>query len=136
MSRAIRNAAVCGLVVVVATLMGPGVCRAATTFQVAQGWDLFQTDPTGTTFPGLGNLMGVPLGTFDFDNTFGRNIGVQNVGNTDTIIERDSIALGAAPGPSPATIPIAMDALHLETVVPVNFNGNGLDTYFVTLQSE
>jgi hypothetical protein len=97
---------------------------------VAPGWDLFATDPTGTSFPGLGNLHGVPLGTFDFDNFFGRGIGVQNVGNTDTIIER-LLAATSVSGP----IPITLVALQLETVAPVNFAGNGLDNYFITLQS-
>ena len=38
---------------------------------IAPGWDLFQTDPNNTSFPGLGNLHGVPEGFFDFGGTIG-----------------------------------------------------------------
>jgi hypothetical protein len=143
MLRAIRNAAVCVLVVVVATLVRPAEGRAATTFNVAPGWDLFQTDPTATTFPGLGNLMGVPLGTFNFNGTQNGNVplpgnpGNVATGGTDTIIERLTAAIPPSPpgAGSMATINLAMVALQLETVTPVNFSGLGLDNYFVTLQA-
>src|SRR5262249_3909258 len=77
---------------------------------------------------------GVPLGTFDFDNLLGRNLGVQTVGITDTIIERTTAATVGGAGQT-ATVPLIMNALQLETTVPVNFAGNGLDNYFITLQS-
>jgi hypothetical protein len=129
-----RRVIASGLVGFIA-LMAPSVGKAST-FDVAAGWDLFKTDPAGTSFPGLGPLMGVPEGTFDFNNTFGRGIGVQNVGDTDTIIQRTAPAIASpqAAGGT-ATVGLLMQALQLETVVPVNFAGNGVDNYFVTLQS-
>jgi hypothetical protein len=132
--RSTRRAVFCGLVGFIA-LMSPCVVKAST-FDVAAGWDLFKTDPAGTSFPGLGSLMGVPEGTFDFNNTFGRGIGVQNVGDTDTIIQRTAAAIPGSPvAGSTATVGLLMQALQLETVTPVNFGGAGLDNYFVTLQS-
>jgi hypothetical protein len=79
--------------------------------------------------------MGVPLGTFDFDNLLGRGLGVQNVGNADTILERTAAAVASpmAAGGT-ATVGLLMNALQLETVAPVN-PGTGLDNYFITLQS-
>jgi len=139
--RVMKDAAIYGLVGAVAVLVAPGVGRAATTFNVNAGWDLFQTDPTGTTFPGLGNLTGVSLGTFNFsgtqngNNPLGRNIGVQNVGATDTIVERTAAAIPLPPlvAGASATIPLTMVALQLQTVTPMNFMGLGLDNYFITL---
>jgi hypothetical protein len=132
----IRSVVICGLVGAATALFTPGVSRAGTVYDVAQGWDLFQTDPAGTTFPGLGNLMGVPLGSFDFDNTFGRGIGVKPTGTTDTIISRlDVVAPVSHVAGASGTTRLLMNALQLETVVPVNFGGLGLDNYFVTLQS-
>ncbi len=122
------------LVGVLAALAASGRSEAGTTFMVAEGWDLFETVPVETQFTGLGPLMGVPLGTYDFDTTFGRNIGVQNVGLTDTIIERDGVAIAPTQtAGASATIPIAMDRLQLETVSPVNFAGNGVANYYITL---
>jgi hypothetical protein len=108
-----------------AILLTPGEGRAA--FDVAAGYDLFQTQP-GTTFTGLGALTGVPLGTFNF----GGSIGVQNVGLTDTILQRTSAVTGSSG--STGTSNLVMNALQLETVAPVNI-GAGLNNYFVTLQS-
>jgi hypothetical protein len=124
-----------GLALTMALLLGPGLASAATTFHVAEGWDLFET-VSPTTFPGLGDLQGVPLGTFNFDNIFGRGLGVQNVGPTDTIVQRDADAIAAvqAAGQT-AAIPLEMLVLQLESVALVDFAGNGLDHYFVTLQS-
>src|SRR5262245_16315266 len=53
----------------------------ASTFNVAQGRDLFSSDP----------ILGVPIVSFDFNNTLGRNIGAKNPGNTDTIISRQDV---------------------------------------------
>jgi hypothetical protein len=119
-----------GLLALVAGSAAP----ARADFNVAQGWDLFATDAGSTSFPGLGNLMGVPLGTFDFGNEFGRGLGVQNTGTADSIVQRLQAAQVAGAGQS-ATINVQIVALQLETTAPVNFNGNGLDNYFVTLQS-
>jgi PEP-CTERM motif len=116
-----------GLVWTVAGLWAPSVVKAD--FDVAPGFDLFQTTAP-TNFPGLGPLQGVPLGTHDF----GGAIGVQNTGDTDTIIQRLSNAAGAGPGAT-ANSGLLMAALQLETTSPVNFGGGGVDNYFVTLQS-
>jgi hypothetical protein len=105
----------------------------ADSVSVAAGYDLFQT-MAGTSFPGLGDLMGVPLGTYNF----GGGIGKQNVGMTDTIIQRLQAATVTAPGAIPypvtaATINLSVLSLQLETTQKVNFNNNGLAYYFVTL---
>jgi len=103
----------------------------ADSVSVAPGYDLFETIPDASNFPGLGGLMGVPLGTFDF----GGAIGNQNVGTTDTIIQRLQAATVTAP-PYPVTAPtigLFVAALQLETTQLVDYKGNGLDNYFVTL---
>ena len=97
---------------------------------VSAGWDLFATDSNGTSLPGLGQMEGVPLGTFNF----GGAIGVENAQNTDTIIERLAAATPASV-PGSATINIQVDALQLKTVDSVNFNGDGNASYYLTLQS-
>src|SRR5205823_1556047 len=94
---------------------------------VSAGYDLFASIE-GTSFPGLGPLMGVPLGTFDFGS------GPVPVGNTDTIVHRLSDVTVAAVGDM-GTTRLEMVALQLESVAAVDFAGNGLDHYFVTLQS-
>ena len=99
-------------------------------FEVAAGYDLFQST-AASSFPGLGNLQGVALGTYNF----GGAIGVQNTGNTDTIIQRLSNAVASPNGVGgTASVSLQMVALQLETVAPVD-PGTGLDNYFVTLQS-
>jgi hypothetical protein len=141
-ARMIRHASAYGLAGVIAVLAAPGLSRAATAFTVAAGWDLFQTDPAQTTFPGLGNLMGVPLGNFNFAGNQNGNIplpgnpGNVNVNPTDTILERTAAAVASPQaGGGTATVPLVMVGLQLETTAPVNFGGAGLDNYFVTLQS-
>ena len=91
---------------------------------VLTGWDLLETQ-VGTTFDGA-PFVGVPLGTYNFGGT----IGVQNVGNTDTIIQR----LSTVTAPS-GTTPLQMDALQLESATPVSLGGGPLGFYFITLQS-
>jgi hypothetical protein len=132
-ARSIKHVGFFALVVAVTTMASPGTSRAD--FNVAPGWDLFTTEAAGTSFTGLGPLMGVPLVTFDFDNTFGRGLGVKGVDNADTIVRRDLPVIGTGGPPPFGSSPLTMVALQLETVVPVNFAGNGLDNYFVTLQS-
>ncbi len=90
---------------------------------VLPGFDLLQTQ-SGTTFAGV-PFVGVPLNTYNFGGT----IGVRNVGNADTIVQR----LQTANAPS-QIIPIQMVALQLMSAVPVDF-GLGLGFYFITLQS-
>ena len=94
---------------------------------VDAGYDLFASAP-GTSFPGLGLLVGVPLGTFNFGS------GPVPVGNADTIAHRLSDVTVAVVGNTGVT-PLQLLALQLETAAPVNFAGNGLDNYFMTLQS-
>ena len=126
--RSLRMVSVCGVFGLAAILLTPGESRAG--FHVAAGYDLFQTDSSGTSITGLGNLMGVPLGTYNF----GGSIGVQNVGNADTIIQRTMDVTGSGAG-STGSSPLVMQALQLETMAPINFMGLGLTNYFVTLQS-
>jgi len=106
----------------------------ADTVSVAVGYDLFESVGNASNFPGLGSLMGVPIGNYNF----GGAIGLQNVGNTDTIIQRLQAATVTAPGAitypvTAPTIGLSVAALQLETTQPVNFGGFGLDNYFVTL---
>jgi hypothetical protein len=108
------------LAISVAVSLDVGVSHAAT---IAPGFDLFETIPADTTFTGLGNLMGVPLVTFNFGGT----VGVQNTGATDTIIQRTAAATVASPPGTATAISIAVVALQLETVTPVNFMGDGLN---------
>ena len=96
--------------------------------EVLPGFDLLETQP-GTTFIGI-PFLGVPLGGFDF----GGSIGMQGVGNADTIVRRLDTASVALP-PGADTIPIELVALQLVSVVPIDL-GLGVGPYFVTLQSE
>jgi hypothetical protein len=102
--------------------------NSASAASVAVGWELYSTDATKASFPGLGNLMGVPLGTYDFGS------GAKNTAATDTIIQRTSAAIIAS-SPGTATANTQVVALQLETTAPVNFSGFGLDNYFMTLQA-
>lgn len=111
-------------------------CQAGpTTFQVAQGWSLLETDPTQSSFEGLGNLKGVPLGTYNFGTApDGNMVGTVNTGMTDTIIQRLQTATAPTQmAGASATINIQMVALQLETVNQVNYLGNGMNNYFITL---
>jgi hypothetical protein len=94
---------------------------------VSPGWDLFESQ-SGTTFTGLGDLKGVPLMNFNF----GGVIGNQQVGPTDTIIQRTGTAIATMDNQT-VSVAIQFVALQLETAAPVNFMGNGADNYFVTL---
>jgi hypothetical protein len=114
------------LAIGIALAAGPGRCRAGG-LTVDKGYDLFQTT-TGSSFPGLGNLIGVPLGKFNF------GAGAVGVGTTDTIIQRLNNVTVAAAGDTGSTN-LLVNALQLETAMKVNFMGKGLDDYFVTLQS-
>jgi hypothetical protein len=76
---------------------------------VDPGFDLF-TFPD-TSFDGV-VWAGVPLGTYNF----GGSIGVQNVGNTDTIVRR----LGTSG--TGQTVPLQVDALQLVSATP-SFGG-------------
>lgn len=116
----------------------PVVMRAD--FIVAPGWDLWVTDPGATKLGGAA-FEGVPLGEFNFEDS----VGVQDVGNTDTIIRRLEPAVVGGPGET-ATMPIEMVALQLRSVEPIDlFPGNqppeGPDqcppgVYYATLQTD
>ena len=112
------------LAAVIVVLVGGGAVKGD--WIVAQGWDLFNTQP-GTNFMGVG-FEGVPLGTFDF----GPPIGPQATGDTDTIVERLGDAIVGGPGQTD-TIDIEIVALQLVSVAPVDF-GAGLGFHYVTLQ--
>lgn len=115
-----------------AGLAAPSQSRADST-PVAAGYDLFQTDPSGTSFDfgatyGTQSLMGVPLGTVPSSllglssppapaNTY--------VGMTDTIVERNQ-----AVTTNGGTTTLTMVALQLESVNAVDASGDHL---FVTL---
>src|SRR5438132_1587963 len=107
---------VCGLIACALCFWEPSAVHAGT---IAPGWDLFQTDPT-SNFVGFGSLKGVPLGTFNF----GGSIGVQNTGNTDTIIHRLASASGVS---SSQGIQVEMVALQSESANPINCSGFGID---------
>jgi hypothetical protein len=107
------------------------LCRAQSLGgTVDAGYDLFQTAP-GTFFTDPNTmtpipLIGDPLGSYNF------GAGAQNVGNTDTIVQRLGTAnfANGNPAANMDTIPIQLVALQLQT--PVAVNGHFL---FVTLQS-
>jgi PEP-CTERM motif len=124
--RSLRMVSACGVFGLAAILLMPTEGRAG--FDVAPGYDLFQTVPT-TYFPPLGALTGVPLGTYNF----GGSVGLQNTGTADTIIQRTTAATGSVS--TPGTSPLVVDALQLETASPTSFNGGPIGNYFVTLQS-
>jgi hypothetical protein len=93
--------------------------------QVGSGYNNFDTQTTGsppTMFDGV-PWQGVPIGTFDF----GGSLGVQNVGNTDTIMQRTGTAtLGES-------FNLTVLALQLQTVTPVSLGGGPLGYYYATL---
>jgi len=122
-NRTLRSVVALAFVVLAATSAAPRV-RADT---VLAGYDLFQTDAANTNFNGV-PFMGVPIGLFNF----GGSIGVQNVGNTDTIVQRLS-SVTAPPGGS-GTSSLIMQAPQLETTAPPTAFGP-LANYFIPLQS-
>jgi hypothetical protein len=70
-----------------------------------------------------------PLGTYDFGGT----IGVQNVGNTDTIMSRPTDIVCSAGSTLPFTADLV--ALQLRSVDQVSIFGGPVGYYYVTLQS-
>jgi hypothetical protein len=85
---------------------------------VLPGWDLFQTVPSMTydnnPMLNLGNLQGVPLNTYNF----GGSIGTQNVGLTDTIVQRMQTVT------TTGTTTLQVDALQLQSVNTIPALGN------------
>ncbi len=118
---------IAGLGLVVVALATPSAVQASLT--VHSGWDLFVTGSgshdllTGTYW------QGVPLGTYDF----GGSIGVQDVGMTDTIVQRLTGATAPSYNSWAPTISVVMDALQLETATPTSLLGGPFGNYFVTL---
>src|SRR5882762_3335360 len=99
-----------GVAFVMVFLAAGGVCQA-TPFSVVLGSDYLASIPGASSFPGLGTLMGVPLGGA--------------LGNTDTIVQRQAEAV--FPGTPTTTAPsirAVLTTLQLETTAPVNFGGN------------
>lgn len=125
-NRSVLKALLLGLSVAVSAWFQP---TARADWVVKAGYDLFQTVAVDTSFPELGNLMGVPLGSFDF----GPPVGTVPTGPTDTIVQRLSDHTVPSVAGSSGTSDIVLRALQLETVPPLDFLGNGLDNYFVTL---
>jgi hypothetical protein len=122
-----KNKSMRHVMILAATSALTGLClpipsRADT---VDAGYDLFTTVEAGTFFDGIGNLQGVPLNTYNF----GGSIGVQNVGNTDTIVQRlqNVTATGSTS--------LQLDALQLESVNAVFGSIPGIATpyAFITL---
>lgn len=111
-----------------AALACPSISRGQP-YTIAPGWDLFTTATPPTMFDNI-PFQGVPLGTFNF----GGSIGIQNVGNTDTIIQRLTPITGSSGGTVSFTADLA--ALQLVSVNPVSIGGGPVGYYFLTLQSE
>src|SRR5664279_1702134 len=99
-----RIAVIAAGVALVASVSSHSVSAAS----VAVGWELYSTDATKASFPALGNMMGVPQGTFDFGS------GAKNTNTTDTIIQRTSAATIAS-SPGTATANTKVVAFQLET---------------------
>jgi hypothetical protein len=97
---------------------------------VLPGYDLLETT-AGTNFAGE-PFEGVPIGSYNF----GGAIGVQNVGETDTIIQRPNTS--SIPGNSgdSGAQPLLFDDLQLESATPFSFGGGPVGFYFITLQSQ
>jgi hypothetical protein len=124
MKSSIKHSA--GFCLIGAVLVWPLAVQASLT--VNRGWDLLRTDPSSTA-DGV-HWQGVSIGAYDF----GGSIGVQNVGDTDTIIHRTADAAASAYGSWVDNVPVSIEALQLRSVDQVNL-GAGLGYYYVTLQS-
>ena len=114
-----------------AVLCGSALPSALQAQQVGPGYNGFDTVTTGssvTMFDGL-PWQGVPIAPTGYYD-FGGSIGVQNIGNTDTIIQRLGTPV-TAPG---GTIGLSVFALQLQTVNQVNL-GAGLGYYYATLDT-
>lgn len=111
-------------------IAGSSVSQAG--YVVEMGHDLFRTD---TAYLNLGSgpipFEGVPLGTFDWSGTTWDN---EDLGNTDTIIERKGAAVTGGSGETAPPIPIELVALQLVSVDPIDV-GAGLGFHYATLQA-
>jgi hypothetical protein len=123
-----------GLVGLIFTLALPGVSLAVP-FTVDEGWDLFNTVSAqinvGTVAdPVYIEFEGENLETFDF----GPGIGVKDVGNADTIVQRLEQASVSNPGETD-TIAIEIVALQLKSVSQIDLGG-GSYYHYATLQTD
>lgn len=123
--------------VVALSMTFAGMARATTI--IDPGFDLFYTDP-GSNFlfntvpqPQVVFFEGVPLGTFDF------GFGAENIGLTDTIVQRledADLTLGGGCGLDCDTIDIEIVALSLVSIAPVDLGfGAGFEDLFITLNT-
>ena len=96
------------LAALLVTLFTPGLGRA----DVFAGYDIFRSS-TLSNEAGV-PFQGVPIGNFDF----GGSIGVQNVGNADTIIQRND-----AVTTDPGTTGLTVKDLQLITTQPLDLAG-------------
>lgn len=118
--------------VVAALFMLVGGASHASTI-IGAGYDLFATQaPASFNFstvpnPQIVDFGGLPLGCFDFGS------GCQNVGGTDTIVQRLTLAnLGSGSD----TIDIELVALSLVSVNPVDLGfGAGFEELFISLNT-
>ncbi len=107
--------------------VGAALPSHAQAFDVFAGYDLFETQ-SGTTFLGT-PLKGVPVNSYNF----GGVIGTQNVGTTDTIVQRLN---NAGPSVLNGTAPtsLQMNFLDMVTTAPTTFGGAlPLNTYYIFL---
>ncbi|HTQ09096.1 MAG TPA: hypothetical protein VMI31_03405 [Fimbriimonadaceae bacterium] len=103
------------------------LCSSAD-LKVDAGFDLF-TSSSGTMLDGI-DFVGVPIGSYNF----GGAVGLQNTGNADTIIQRNQTVMVNNVGDS-STTSLTVQALQLKSATEVNFMGDGLDTYYITLRA-
>src|SRR5580704_13198741 len=123
------NALKISFVTLVALATWTSTSHAVPQSSIDPGWSLYQTSNL-VTLAGI-QFVGVPIG----DYNFGGSIGIQNIGDTDTIIQHaGTITTSGALPQTPAPSPITMTDLQLETIAPTAAFGP-LGIYFVTLES-
>jgi hypothetical protein len=118
-SKSIRHVIVLAAASLLIGLCLPTPSRALPS--VYEGYDLFDTWPDGTMFDSV-RWRGLPLSIFNF----GGALGIQNVGATDTIIQRLAPAITV-----PGTFNLQVNALQLQSVLPMF----GSDYGYITLDS-
>lgn len=131
--KSVKRTVILGLLAVIFAVASPSTSRAND--MIVEGWDLLTTQSSSLLIiPGV-TFRGVPLGNFDFTRgergDFGRGIGTQPTGPTDTIIKR---IFGVDDDDEDnLTTRIELVGLQLMSVTGVGLGGENL---FVTLQSE
>lgn len=96
----------------------------AQTYTVHSGYDLFQTNASGTSFGGF-QFQGDPLGTYQFPNpTNGQAFpSPVNVGNADTIMQRLNNVTASANGTGSTAIQLVALQLESTGTIPINVLG-------------